>query len=146
LKRVLIVDPDFRKGDPLSYLLAAQHFEVLSADSVEDAWRMIVAGRPDLVLMEPMLPSGTEGFHLVWRLRDHPDSRLRATPVVIVSRIHQTVPLDLFPTLHDGHYQANEFLPVQAFLDKPYETATLMNTIDQVLLKMPDRPWGADNE
>jgi CheY-like chemotaxis protein len=146
MKRVLIVDPDFRAGDPLSCLLAAKNYELLSADSPEAAWRLIVAGRPDVILMEPMLPNGTEGFHLVWRLRDHPDSRLRATPVVIASRIHQTVRMDLFPTFSDGHYRANEFLPVQAFLDKPYEATSLMNTIDNVLLKTPDRPWGALSE
>lgn len=128
-KKILIVDPACGAHDPLVHRLTASNYEVTVAGSAKFAWRSLTETRPDLVLLETMLPSGTEGFHLVWRVRDHPDERLRQTPIVIVSRIHQTTPLNLFPNLRDGHYAAHDYLPVQGFIDKPVDHHTLLRTI-----------------
>ena len=128
-KRILIVDPACRPQDPLVHLLTARNYKVTVASSAKFAWRSLAEERPDLVLLETMLPTGTEGFHLVWQVRGHPDERLRRTPIVILSRIHQTTPLKLFPDLRDGHYAAHDYLPVQAFIDKPVDPDALLRTV-----------------
>ncbi|MDP1808771.1 MAG: response regulator [Actinomycetota bacterium] len=133
-KKILIVDPDCTALDPLVRLLDANNYIVAMTETVEDAWRSLSADPPDLVLLEPMLPSGTEGFHFVWELRDHPDEKLRRTPVLIVSRIHQTMALNLFPDFHDGHYQAHEYLPVQGFIDKPVDHNSLLRAVNSVFV------------
>lgn len=128
-KKILIVDPQVGMYDPVVHALTANDYQVSSVDSIEKAWEALNSSRPDLILLETMVPEGTEGFHLVWSLRQHPDRQLSKTPVVIVSDIHQTTSLNLFPDLEDGHYRAPEFLPVQGFLDKPVDHAMLLKTV-----------------
>ncbi len=131
-KKILIVDPGSGPHDPLVHLLQANNYKVTVAESAEFAWRSLTADRPNLVLLETMLPSGTEGFHWVWQVRSHPDQRLSRTPIVIVSGIHQTTPIKLFPDLRDGHYAAGDFLPVQGFIDKPIDHQALLQTISSL--------------
>lgn len=132
-KKILVADPEHGPSSPLFHLLESQNYEVSHAGSIEEAWRILTTSTPQLLLMEPMLPAGTEGFHLVWRLRDHPDVKLNGMPVILVSRIHQTTRLNLFPGISDGHYQADEYLPIQAFLDKPFDDRVLLETINNAL-------------
>ena len=134
-KKILVVDPDSGPHDPVVNLLIAENYKVSLADSADRAWEALRLDHPDLVLLETMLPTGTEGFHLVWRLRDDPDERLSQTPVLIVSRIHQTTALNLFPDFHDGHYRAHEFLPVQGFLDKPVDHERLRLAVSEVFAR-----------
>ena len=128
-KKILVVDPQVGLYDPVIHALTTNDYQVSSVDSIEKAWAALYSSRPDLILLETMVPEGTEGFHLVWKLRQHPDRQLSKTPVVIVSDIHQTTSLNLFPDLKDGHYRATEFLPVQGFLDKPVDHEILLKTV-----------------
>jgi CheY-like chemotaxis protein len=132
-KKILVADPECGPGSPLIHLLESNDFKVMRARSVNEAWKILTTEHPNLLLMEPMMPVGTEGFHLVWRLRDYPDRQLSRVPIILLSRIHHTIRLDLFPDIRDGHYHANEFLPVQAFLNKPFDERALLETIDDVL-------------
>ena len=132
-KKILIADPQCGPESPLAQLLESRDYHVMRAGSVEDAWRVLLAEQPQLLLMEPMMPAGTEGFHLVWKLRDHPDAKVSELPIIVLSRIHHTTQLNLFPDLTDGHYHASEFLPVQAFLDKPFDEGVLLKTMDNVI-------------
>lgn len=132
-KRILIADPECGARSPLAQLLEARDYEVTRVGSIDEAWRALTTREPHLLLMEPMMPAGTEGFHLVWKLRDYPDAKLSKLPIIVLSRIHHTTRLNIFPNLHDGHYHAREFLPVQAFLDKPFEEKVLLEAIDGVV-------------
>lgn len=132
-KKVLIVDPSSGPHDPINRILTARNYTVVLADSATAAWESLVSQKPDMVVTETMLPGGTEGFHLIWSIREHPDRRLSRIPIIVVSDIHRTTPLDLFPDMCDGHYRASEFLPVQGFLDKPIDERVLLAKIDGLL-------------
>jgi CheY-like chemotaxis protein len=89
--------------------------------------------RPDLILLDVMMPSGTEGFHFVWDLRKDPDEQVRDTPIIVLTAIHGTTRLRFYPDQTDTEYGAGEFLPVQAFLDKPASSEQLKAKISEVL-------------
>lgn len=128
-KRILVVDPQAEHHDPVVHLLTSNSYEVSISRTIDEAWTSINSDQPNLILLETMMPRGTEGFHLVWRLRKHPDQQINQTPIVIVSDIHRTTSLNLFPTHRDGHYRVSDFLPVQGFLDKPVDHNTLVSVI-----------------
>lgn len=128
-KKILVVDPRVERNDPVVNLLTSNSYIVSIARSIDEAWGSIHSDQPNLILLETMMPHGTEGFHLVWRLRKHPDRQMSQTPIIIVSKIHQTTSLNLFPTHRDGHYRVCDFLPVQGFLDKPVDHNKLVITI-----------------
>lgn len=132
-KKILVVDGDVTRHERLVQLLAGRRFKVTTARSAPDAWGRLPIERPHLILLETMLPTGTEGFHFVWKLRGHTDSLLARTPIVIVSRIHKATALNLFPDLNDGHYTPEEFLPIQAFFDQPVDHDRLVRTISELV-------------
>ena len=132
-KKILIIDPGSGPGCALDQLLAPRHYQVRFAKSAETGWFSAVGEKPDLILIEPMLPHGPEGFNLIWRLRRHTDRQVSETPIIVVTGIDQTTRLNLFPNFHDGHYTAKEFLPVQGFLNKPLDGRLLIASIGELL-------------
>jgi len=75
--------------------------------------------RPDLIVLDVMMPSGSEGFHFVWDLRKDPDPACRDLPVIMLTAVHESSSEKFYPDQSDGVYQPHEYLPVQAFFDKP---------------------------
>ena len=131
--KILVVDddPDIVRATRL--VLEAQGYRVVSAASAAEGKRALAAERPDLILLDVMMPTGTEGFHFVWDLRNDPDPARRDTPIVVMSAIHRTTDLRLYPEEADQEYAPGEFLPVQAFLDKPVDLSELVHVVQNVL-------------
>ena len=62
--------------------LLAARYEVLTAADGEEALRLALDRRPDLVLSDIMMP-GMDGYTLLKNLRSHPDTS--TTPVILLS-------------------------------------------------------------
>jgi CheY-like chemotaxis protein len=135
--RILVVEDDVDAADAVKTILDAEGYQVTMADSPTKAWEAVRAQRPDLIILDVMMPSGTEGFHFVWDLRNAEDEALRDLPIVVLSAIHEGTPLRFYPTEGDGTYAPGEYLPVQAFLDKPVEPKQLLAQIALVLKRAP---------
>jgi CheY-like chemotaxis protein len=141
-KTILIVedDPDAAEADRI--LLEGEGYSTTSAMDARSAFERVRSDDPDLILLDVMMPDGTEGFHFVWGLRRDADPRCRAIPIIVLSAIHQTTPLRFYPDQSDSHYQPYEYLPVQAFLDKPASSERLLAEI-AAALRNADRPSSA---
>jgi CheY-like chemotaxis protein len=131
--RILIVDDDSELVQLLSLFLEDNSYEVVSANSAPDGMFLVERQQPDIILLDIMMPRGTEGFHFVWNLRNHELTALRKIPIVIMSGMHATTELRLYPNQADAEYAPGEFLPVQAYLDKPFEQAVLLDELNRVL-------------
>ncbi len=116
-------------------LLEHQGYEVLTAADATSAFDMARSQKPNLIVLDIMMPSGTEGFHFVWKLRREEDAACREVPIIVVSAVHETFPLRLYPDQSDGVYGPYEYLPVQAFLDKPVEPARLTAEVERLLAR-----------
>ncbi|MBI2954454.1 MAG: response regulator [Chloroflexi bacterium] len=137
--RILVVDDDADLVDSLRLVLEASSYEVSSAGSSEDAMLRVERARPDLILLDIMMPEGTEGFHFVWNLRSHRKAELREIPIIVLTSIHRTTTLRFNPVQGDADYRPGEFLPVQAFLDKPVAPGKLLEHVSDVLARGPSR-------
>ena len=131
--KILIVEDDPDVVAVTQMLLERRGYRIVTAPSAPEGKRKVEGERPDLILLDIMLPLGTEGFDLVWSLRKHPDPVLRDTPIVVMSAIHRTTELRLYPEEADPEYAPGEFLPVQAFLDKPVIFDELARVVESVL-------------
>lgn len=138
--RVLVIDDDPDVVDSLSLMLETQGYEVDHALSADEGLQKAQDWRPDLILVDVLMPDGTEGFHFVWQLRNHFPVPLSRTPIVILSQIHSTTELRFYPDRSDGYYGPGEFLPVQGFLDKPVSRDELLETVKKALRRRP-RAW-----
>jgi two-component system phosphate regulon response regulator PhoB len=80
--RVLIVEDEAPLAEMLRYNLEAEGFRVSHAESGEEAEIMVAEERPDLVLLDWMLPQ-VSGIELCRRLRTRPETR--AIPIVMLT-------------------------------------------------------------
>ena len=135
--RILVVEDDVDAADAVKTILESEGYQVTTAESPEKAWDAVRAQSPDAILLDVMMPSGTEGFHFVWDLRNADDQKVREVPIIILSAIHEGTPLRFYPTQSDGTYAPGEYLPVQAFLDKPVEPSKLLTEVARVLKAGP---------
>lgn len=131
--KIMVVDDDPDIVDILRLVLESADYEVASAASAPEALETVKTFRPDLVLLDVMMPEGTEGFHFVWTLRNNYPPELADTPIIILSAIHESTKLRFYPDQTDGTYRAGEFLPVQGFIDKPADPHALLQKVEQVL-------------
>ncbi|MEE4659145.1 MAG: phosphate regulon transcriptional regulator PhoB [Halieaceae bacterium] len=67
-RTVLIVDDEFAIRDMLRMALEIAEFKCLEADNIQSAYQVIVDDRPDIVLLDWMLPGGS-GLELLRRLK-----------------------------------------------------------------------------
>lgn len=106
---------------------------VVEAGGKEEGLALAESEQPDLICLDVMMPKGTEGFQFVWTLRSTAEAPLKDVPIVMLTGIHDHTELRFYPESEDGTYKKGEYLPVQAFLDKPIDPEKLIATVSEVL-------------
>jgi CheY-like chemotaxis protein len=85
-KKILIVEDDPVSRRLLSHFLEKENYAVVNAANAEDGIRSLSQEKPDLVLLDIMLP-GADGFQFLARLKE--DKDVPAPPVFIISSLAQ---------------------------------------------------------
>lgn len=135
--KVLVVDDDRDLAQALRVVLEGAGYHVLLAHDAASGLELVERERPRLIVLDVMMPDGTEGFHFVWQLRRDADPYRRQVPIVMLTAIHDKTELRFYPDSGDGTYQAGEYLPVQEFLDKPVDPELLLERLAEVLRAWP---------
>ena len=128
--KVLVIDDDADVLEATALLLRSRGYDVLTAATPEDGSRQLEEARPDVVVLDVMMPDGTEGFQWVWKIRRHADPALREVPVIVVTSIHSTTKLRFHPGDAD---ESGSYLPIQGLLDKPVNPDKLAEKIENIL-------------
>jgi CheY-like chemotaxis protein len=136
---ILMVDDDRDLVLTLRLVLEEAGYRVISAANAEQGMASAETERPDLILLDIMMPNATEGFHFVWKLRRREEPFFQKVPIVVLSAIHEKTNIRFYPDSSDGTYRAGEFLPVQDFLDKPVDPAQLLERVGRVLAMVRTR-------
>ncbi|MDR3642141.1 MAG: response regulator [Candidatus Doudnabacteria bacterium] len=84
--KILIVEDDDNLRKVLVDGLSGTGSELLEAGDGEQAVAVIVDQRPDLILLDLLLPK-LDGFAVLERLRRYPEAKLAATRVVVLSNL-----------------------------------------------------------
>ena len=132
-RKILVVDDDPDIVESIKLVLEANSYGVITSGDAEDGLARARSEKPDLILLDIMMPEGTEGFQFVWDLRADRDPAVRAIPSVVLTAIHSSTELRFYPDQSDTTYKEGEYLPVQGFIDKPVEPRALLTQIDKVL-------------
>ena len=85
-KKILIVEDDKFLRDLISQKLAKEGYEVDEAVDGEEGVKMIKEVKPDLVLLDLILP-GINGFEVLVKMKE--DSSTSSIPVIILSNLGQ---------------------------------------------------------
>jgi twitching motility two-component system response regulator PilH len=119
MARILVVEDSPTDQHQLVSLLQKAGHEVVTANSGEEALKMAGFEKPDLILMDVVMP-GMNGFQATRQLTRAPDTR--HIPVIIVSTKNQ-----------DTDKVWGERQGASAYITKPVVEKTLISTVDQVL-------------
>jgi two-component system alkaline phosphatase synthesis response regulator PhoP len=118
-KRILVADDEVYIVHILEFSLNMEGYEVVSATSGEDALRMIDKERPDLIVLDIMMP-GVSGYEVCRRLRA--DERTRDIPIIF---------LTAKDTLADRDFGLE--LGANAYITKPFGPRKLIEAIENLL-------------
>lgn len=86
MKKILIVEDDKFLRELIIRKLSEEEFDVIEAIDGEDGIKKIKEEKPDLVLLDLILP-GIDGFEVLSKMKE--DSSLGSIPVVILSNLGQ---------------------------------------------------------
>ena len=132
MSKILIIDddPDFLYA--VQMVLERAGFDTETATSPEDGISKVQSTKPDLVILDVLMPSDYEGFEVARVIRD--ELLITEMPILILSAVHQVkkVPYRFAPD--------KDYLPVDVFLDKPIELESLVETIKEVLGERREEP------
>jgi DNA-binding response OmpR family regulator len=120
-KTILVVDDDVELSDGLRSVLERQGFRVLQARDGHQAKAQIYNQRPDLVILDMMMPR-MGGYPVLEHFRDKPD----APPIIMI-------------TANEGsrHKAYAEYLGVVDYIRKPFAMERLLEAVDRGLNPKP---------
>jgi DNA-binding response OmpR family regulator len=143
---VLVVEREAKIRGFLEQQLTEDGFEVLSAEQARKALELVEASRPDIVLLDAVLPDGS-GFELCSRLRAGEPGRSwnRDVPVIMVSS--RTEPVDRLRGFARGcdDYVAKPFLyeelvaRMRAVLRRVNGSRPSILTVRELTIDLPSR-------
>ncbi|MBC7223967.1 MAG: response regulator transcription factor [Anaerolineae bacterium] len=106
--RVLVVDDDPPSVKMISFLLREEGYTVLTAENGEEALQMVEEEKPDLVILDVMMPK-VDGLEVCRRLR----RQMVDVPIIILSAKGETTDRVLGLELGADDYLAKPFEPME---------------------------------
>ena len=120
-KKILIIDDDIDLVETMRMVLENAGFEVIDAQDGQKGFAKISNEKPDLVILDVMMQSQDEGFHIAYQIRNTEETK--DLPIIMLSAVGQETGFD-FDEEKDG-----DFLPVNAFVEKPINPETLVELV-----------------
>lgn len=118
-KNILIVDDEISILVPLKFLLEKNNYTVALAQSGKDAFDRIGQKKPDLILLDIMLPD-LDGYEIFQMIRKNP----LWDDIKVICLTARNRDVDVAKGLNLG---------VDAYITKPFANADLLATIRQLL-------------
>ncbi len=113
-KKVLVIDDEPEMLNLVKFTLEKGGFEVSTCDNGRHAWDEIMRIRPDLLILDVMLP-GIDGYSL--QLKISQDPQTKDMPIVVVTALEPSKTL------------FQKFPQVAGFMTKPFKTEELLQTV-----------------
>ena len=85
-KKVLIVEDDVDLRTVLGDQLSKFNYQIIQAGDGEEGITQLLDKRPDLVLLDLMLPK-IDGFKVLDRIRHYPETGIAGTKVIVLSNL-----------------------------------------------------------
>ena len=119
VNKILIVDDEPSITIPLKFLMEQNQFEVMVVHSGEEALAAIDDFKPDLVLLDVMLPT-VDGFQVCQNLKSDP--RRKTIKVVFLSAMTR-----------DMDIAKGNTLGADAYITKPFSNADVVRQVKDLL-------------
>lgn len=135
--RILVIDDDPDVVELMRIALEANGYEVCSASNGTEGLRAVREIRPDLIILDVMMDTTTEGFQVSYQLRsadpNSPYGEFSTIPIIMLTGISQKMQMS-FSVQKDGDY-----LPVDEFMEKPIRLDPLLAMIRKLLRRRNEK-------
>jgi two-component system phosphate regulon response regulator PhoB/two-component system alkaline phosphatase synthesis response regulator PhoP/two-component system response regulator VicR len=129
---ILIIDDDRDLVNSIEIILQTKNYQARSAFNGKDGYDKIEKKIPDLILLDVMMATDTEGFDLAYKLKEN--MKYRDIPIVMITSFTQKM-------AEEGpdrfQHIMGEAWPVTYFLEKPIDPEVLLSTVEKVLAEAP---------
>lgn len=119
-RKIVCIEDDAAMIELVTLILKSKGFEILGATSGPEGLELIAAHRPDLVLLDLMMPD-MGGWDVYQRMKA--DEFMRTVPVIVVTAKAQTIDKVL----------GLNIAKVQDYITKPFSPGELVRSINRVL-------------
>jgi len=127
MTKIKLVDDDLDITENIMAILKAEGFYVEAFNELKGAIEFIKDGIPDILILDVMFPENPAGgLDLAREVRTH--DVLAKLPVILFTNINQELPMDFSQKDID-----DEWMPVQAFMEKPINPKKLITKIKELL-------------
>ena len=125
---ILLVDDDPDLRDSLQIILEKNGYTVRTASNGQEALEALKTKKPDLMILDIMMATDTEGFDLAYELKNRPSSK--DLPIILLTsfleKVRQEGP-DRFQHI------MGEAWPAKWLFEKPVDTRKLITKIEGIL-------------
>ena len=125
---ILLVDDDQDFRDALQIILENHGFEVRTAGNRREALEALESKRPDLILLDVMMTTDTEGFDLALEIRKKHGAG--GLPIILLTSFLEKVRTegpDKFKRIMEGEW------PARWMFEKPIDAKKLIAKIEGIL-------------
>ena len=116
MNRILIIEDQSDIRRLIRWTLEFEDYEIHEAATGPDGLAAAAALKPDLILLDVMMPGGLDGFQVCTQIKADP--ALKHTPVIVLTARSQ-----------QRDREAGERAGADAFLAKPFSPLELVETV-----------------
>jgi two-component system phosphate regulon response regulator PhoB/two-component system alkaline phosphatase synthesis response regulator PhoP/two-component system response regulator VicR len=129
---ILIIDDDKDLVNSIEIILQTKNYQVRSAFDGKEGYGKIEKKIPDLILLDVMMATDTEGFDLAYKLKENP--KYRDIPIIMITSFTQKMAEE---GPESFQHILGEAWPVSSFLEKPVDPEVLLSMVEKVLSETP---------
>jgi len=122
-KTVLLVDDDADFVEMNRVLLEENGYAVRVAYSARQCLAQVASQRPDLIILDMVMESPSDGFDVSRELRN--SEYTKKIPLVMITSVNDSIPFRIEPD--------RTWLPVDALIEKPVDPTLLLSVVDRIL-------------
>ena len=111
--------------DAMRLPLEGDGFEVIDAHDCEHGIEKVRSESPDLVILDVMMGTQDEGFHVAYQIRANKNTQ--DLPIIMLTAVGQETGFDF------DRERDEDFLPVNEFLEKPINPELLLELVKKHL-------------
>lgn len=125
---ILIVEDDKDLVNTIRIILESNKYQVRTAFNGKEGYKLIEEKIPDLIILDVMMNTDTEGFDLAFKLKNI--SKYHDIPILMVTSFPQKM-AEKGP--ESFQHIMGEQWPVAKFLEKPIDPDELLSNVEDIL-------------